>query len=416
MPPDDPIQTLALILAVGVAARPVASLLRLPPMLVLLVAGIVIGPEALDLMEVSLESDSTQLLLTLGVSFILFHGGLHLSVQVLRGTWVGLLLLVVPGVLLTAFVTGAAAWLVFGLSFLSALLIGAALAPTDPAILIPLFDRLRLRPRVSQTIVAESALNDPTGAVLALAVAAAVMSDGGSIGGTLAEFVGDVALSTALGVGFGLVLSLAVSTHRAGISRESASIAVAAIVAGSFFVIDFAGGSGYLGAFLAGLILGNMERLGLAMHAEGRRQVDAVTTVATDVVVILVFVTLGANLPLGDIADELLPALAVVATLILVARPLAVAACLLLDRRARWTIQELVFIAWTRETGVVPAALAGILVADQVPNADLVVVCVALALVVTLLVQTTTKPWLARRLRLQLNETTPLEPVPPIRT
>ena len=73
---------------------------------------------------------------------------------------------------------------------------------------------------------------------------------------------------------------------------------------------------------------------------------------------------------------------------------------LLLDRRGRWTREEIGFLCWTRETGVVPAAVAGILVAAGVPNENELVTTVALAIVVTLLPQTTTKPWLARRLGL----------------
>ena len=119
-----------------------------------------------------------------------------------------------------------------------------------------------------------------------------------------------------------------------------------------------------------------------------------------DVVVILVFVTLGANLPWRDMWDNLGPALAVVAVLILVARPLTVLLCLLPDRRGRWSRQEIVFLSWTRETGVVAAALAGIMVGLDVPNAELIVTTVALAIVVTLAVQTTTKTWLGRRLGL----------------
>ena len=99
-------------------------------------------------------------------------------------------------------------------------------------------------------------------------------------------------------------------------------------------------------------------------------------------------------------ADHFWPALAVLATLIFVARPLVVLACLLVDRRGAWTREELVFLAWTRETGVVPAALAGIIVSMHVPNADLVVTSVALAIIVTLGLQSTTKRWLARRLGL----------------
>ena len=89
-----------------------------------------------------------------------------------------------------------------------------------------------------------------------------------------------------------------------------------------------------------------------------------------------------------------------VATLIVVARPLTVVLCLAVDRRGGWSKEEVVFLAWTRETGVLPAALAGIVVGLHVPHADLVVTVVALAIVLTLTVQATTKQWLARRLRL----------------
>jgi potassium/hydrogen antiporter len=279
-------------------------------------------------------------------------------------------------------------------------MIGAALAPTDPAILIPLFDRLRLRPRVAQMIVAESALNDPTGAVLALAFAGAVATGTTDAADPVLEFVLDVGLSTAIGVGFGLLLAIAVSTSRAGLWRESASLAAAAVVAGSFISIDFAGGSGYLGAFLAGLIVGNLDQIGLALHGEHERELRTAIAAVSEVVVLLVFLGLGVSLPFAAIGDHLPAALLVVAGLVLVARPLTVAACLLADRRARWTREELLFLAWTRETGVVPAALAGLLIAREVPHAELVEVTVAVALVVTLVVQTATKPALARRLGL----------------
>jgi cell volume regulation protein A len=83
-----------------------------------------------------------------------------------------------------------------------------------------------------------------------------------------------------------------------------------------------------------------------------------------------------------------------------VARPLTVILCLAVDRRGHWSKEEVIFLAWTRETGVLPAALAGIVVGLHVPHADLVVTVVALAIVVTLALQTTTKHWLARRLEL----------------
>jgi len=229
----------------------------------------------------------------------------------------------------------------------------------------------------------------------------------------MTDFLVDLALSTALGIVFGIVLSAVVSSRRTGIWRESAAIVVIAVVAGSFFSIDSAGGSGYLGAFLAGLILGNMPLLGLGMHTHHEDEMRAFVSTVSHSMVMLVFITLGANLPWHAMADHFWPALAVLATLIFVARPLVVLACLLVDRRGSWTREELVFLAWTRETGVVPAALAGIIVSMRVPDSDLVVTSVALAIIVTLGLQSTTKRWLARRLGLLEGDVKP-PPTAPI--
>ncbi len=397
----DVILTLGVMLVAGLVSQLIADTLRLPRMLLLLLAGVLLGPSVTDAIDVPLDSMGAQLLLTLGVSFILFFGGLQLSTRVLGKVAVGLGLLAVPGVVITAFVAGSVAAFVFDVPFSTGLLIGAVLAPTDPAILIPLFARIGLRQKIEQTAIAESALNDATGAVLALVFVGVVLGGGASVSDPAIDFLEDLGISTALGIGFGVLLSLVVSDRRAGIWQESAAIAVVAVVAVGYFSIDSAGGSGYLGAFLAGFIVGNMDRLRLAMHTVHEREMRALVKTITDVVVILVFITLGANLPWSDIWSNFGPALAVVAGLILFARPLTVLLCLVPDRRGRWTREEIVFLSWTRETGVVAAALAGLMVGLGVPDAELIVTTVALAIVVTLAVQTTTKTWLGRRLGLE---------------
>jgi potassium/hydrogen antiporter len=396
----DVILTLSLLLVAGLVARLLATLLRIPEIVFLLGLGALLGPSALDVLDVPLDSLAAQLVFTLGVSSILFYGGLNLSLEILRKVWLSLGLLAVVGVIVTAVITGAAAALVFGLPFEQGLLIGAVLSPTDPAILIPLFIGSKLRPKVAQTVVAESAFNDPTGAVLALAVAGALLSGKNSLTGPAGDFVGQLALSTAGGVIAGVVLSAAISSRRTGIWRESAAIAVLAVVGMSYVSLDFAGGSGYLGAFLAGLIVGNMRMLGLSMHDEHKRELVIFSGSLADVVTIFVFVLVGANLPFGKLGDEIAPALAVVAVLLLVARPVTVAICCLPDRRSRWSRAELAFVCWTRETGVVPAALVGVLAALAVPNGDLLASVVALTILVTLAVQAVPAPWLARRLGL----------------
>ncbi|HEX5851734.1 MAG TPA: cation:proton antiporter [Solirubrobacteraceae bacterium] len=396
----DVILTLSLLLVAGLLARLLATLVRVPEIVFLLGIGALLGPSALDVLDVPLDSLGAQLVFTLGVSAILFYGGLNLSLEILRKVWVSLGLLAVLGVVVTAVITGAAAALVFGLPFEQGLLIGAVLSPTDPAILIPLFIGSRLRPKVAQTVVAESAFNDPTGAVLALAVAGALLSGKNSLTGPAGDFLGQLALSSAGGVLAGIVLSAAISSRRTGIWRESSAIAVLAVVGVSYVSLDFAGGSGYLGAFLAGLIVGNMKMLGLSMHDEHSRDLMITSRSLADIVTIFVFVLVGANLPFHALGEEILPGLAVVAVLLLVARPVTVAICMLPDRRSGWSRAELAFVCWTRETGVVPAALVGVLAALSVPNGDLLASVVALAILVTLIVQAIPAPWLARRLGL----------------
>jgi cell volume regulation protein A len=400
VPARDVIEILAIILAAGLVCELAAGILRLPRMVVLLGAGVVLGPFALDVLDFELGSLGAQLLFTLGVSFILFHGGLGLSLRVLSRVGVGLTLLAVPGVVVAALITGAAAAVVFDVPFEVGFLIGAIVAPTDPAILIPLFERLRLREKVAQTVVAESAINDVVGAILALTLAGFVIAGNGSVTGPLEEFLVDLGVSTGLGIGFGLALAVVISNRRAGIWRESPVVAVLVVIAGGYFSIETAGGSGYLGAFVAGVMVGNTDALRLGMRESHERELQSFTTIVTNVVVIFIFVAIGVNLPLDSIPDEGLPAFATLAVLILLARPLTVVVALLLDRRGRWRREEILFVAWTKETGVVPAALAGVVIAEGVPYESEIITVVALAVIVTLVLQASTKPWLAKRLGL----------------
>ena len=74
--------------------------------------------------------------------------------------------------------------------------------------------------------------------------------------------------------------------------------------------------------------------------------------------------------------------------------------CALPDRRAKWTLDEMLFMCWTRETGVIPAALAGLLLAVKAPGAHMVASVTFIAVLMTILIQAPTTKWLAGRLNL----------------
>ena len=280
-----------------------------------------------------------------------------------------------------------------------ALLVGAVLSPTDPAILIPLFVRSRLKPKVAQTVIAESAFNDPTGAALALTFAGVVLTGSNSVTGPAGEFLVDLGISTVIGIVAGVVLAAAISSHRMGdLARERG---------------DRGAHRGHDQLLLArhrrrqrlpGGVPGGADRRehgaprpgGAERAARGGRARFAFNL--ADIVTLIVFMVLGANIPFGELGDNLLPALAVLATLMLVARPITVFVCAMPDRGARWTRNELAFLCWTRETGVVPAALVGVLAGLGVPDSDVFACVVALAIVLTLLLQALPARWLAGRL------------------
>ena len=396
--------TVGVLLAAGLASRLVADLTGVPEVLVLVVLGAALGPSGIAVIAVPLDSLGAQLIFTLGVSSILFHGGLNLSVGVLRRVAVTLGLLALPGVVLTALITSVGVHLAFGLPWTESVLFGAVLAPTDPAILIPLLLGGRLVPRLAQTLIAESALNDPTSAVLALTTAGVLLTGRHSLAGPVGDFASQLALSVAIGGFAGVVLAAAICSRRSGLWRESSAIAVLTVVSLAYVSLDSAGGSGYLGAFLAGLIVGNMGLLRLEMHAAHEHDTRVFTSAVADVATLFVFLVLGASLPLGALWSNLLPGLAVVATLVLVARPVTVLSCALGDRRARWSGPELAFLCWSRETGVVPAALVGVLGALGIPHVDVLASVVALVIVATLLLQALPAHRLADRLGLLVGE------------
>jgi cell volume regulation protein A len=109
---------------------------------------------------------------------------------------------------------------------------------------------------------------------------------------------------------------------------------------------------------------------------------------------------LGTQVDFGLMREYLAGGIAVVAVFLLVARPVTVFLCALPDRRARWSLNEMLFMCWTRETGVIPAALAGLLLGMQAPGARVIASVTFIAVLATILIQAPSTAWLGRRLGL----------------
>ena len=167
-----------IILALGTVTGLFAQKAKIPDVAVFPIVGMAIGPHALGLIDIKADSALNQIILLFGASYILFDGGASLRFNVLKQVWITIVVLATVGVVITAALTGIAAYWVLGVPAMTALLLGATLASTDPATLVPIFQQVHIRDRVAQTVVSESAFNDATGAITTFAVLAVTLGSG----------------------------------------------------------------------------------------------------------------------------------------------------------------------------------------------------------------------------------------------
>jgi cell volume regulation protein A len=115
---------------------------------------------------------------------------------------------------------------------------------------------------------------------------------------------------------------------------------------------------------------------------------------------LFIFILLGAQVDFHLMGLYWLGGVIVVVILMLVARPVTVFLCALPDRRARWSFKEMLFMCWTRETGVIPAALAGLLLGMKAPGSQMIASVTFIAILMTILIQAPTTKWLGKSLGL----------------
>ena len=390
-----------LILAVGTFAGLMAQKIRIPDVAVFLVAGIAIGPQALGLIDIKAGSALNQIILLFGASYILFDGGASLRLDVLKQVWITILTIATVGVLITAGITGLAAHYILGVPATIALLLGAALASTDPATLVPIFRQIHIRDRVAQTVMGESAFNDATAAIVTFAVLAAATGNAEfSLTASLSELVKQSVIGIVAGIALGYLAALLIAHEKWAFLAEYAPVVTLVAVIGAYFAASGLQASGFMAVFVFGIVLGNKEVFGFRMESGEAQKLDEFVLTTAFIMRLFIFILLGTQVDFTLIGQHVVGGVILVAILMLVARPATVFLCALPDRRARWSFLEMLFMCWTRETGVIPAALAGLLLGMNAPGAQLIASVVFIAILMTILIQAPTTRWLGRRLGL----------------
>ncbi|MBV8886775.1 MAG: cation:proton antiporter, partial [Chroococcidiopsidaceae cyanobacterium CP_BM_RX_35] len=152
------------------------------------------------------------------------------------------------------------------------------------------------------------------------------------------------------------------------------------------------------------IFIGNKESFGFTITEGEAQKLEEFIETTTLIMRMFIFILLGAQVNFGLLNKYLFSGIVVVTIFMLVARPATVFACTLIDRRAKWSFKEMLFMCWTRETGVIPGAVAGILLGRKIPGADVIASVTFMAILTTILVQATTAKLLARKLGLLTGE------------
>jgi cell volume regulation protein A len=390
-----------IILAIGTLCGFLSQKIKVPDVAIFLLVGMLAGPAVFGIVNIRAESALNQIIILFGACYILFDGGASIKLKVLKEVWITLTALATIGVLIMTVITGITAYYVMGIPLIVALLMGATIASTDPATIVPIFRQVKIKDRVSQTVISESAFNDATGAIVTFAVLAVAMGTGEvSLSGSLFDLLKQSAIGILTGVILGYLAALLIAHEKYNFLVDYAPVITLMAVIGAYLGADGLEASGFMAVFVFGIMLGNKESFGFRMtDKENEKLEDYVITTAL-VMRMFIFILLGSQVDFGLMNKYLLGGVIVVTVFMLVARPVTVFCCAIPDKRSKWSMNEMLFMCWTRETGVIPAALAGLLIGVKAPGAQIIASVTFIAILMTILIQATTTKWLARKLGL----------------
>ena len=380
------------LLAAGILGALLADKVRVPGLLLFLGLGMLAGSQGVG----GIDFNNTELARTLGtiaLILILFEGGLTAGWSEIRPVLGTAASLATLGTVVTALLAGLAAKLIFDISTLEGMIVGAAIAATDSAAIFAVLRRSTLEKRLARSLEGESGMNDPVALLLVIGFIEWIQEPGFGI----ADMAGLLVLKLAVGIAVGwLVGRLAVAALNAtrlptdGI-YPVATIAIAALAYG---VAEVAHGSGLLATYLTALALGSA-------NIPARRTVVAFHEGLGWVAQISLFILLGLLVFPSQLDDVALKGLALSAVLILIARPIAT---FVATTFAPLNVREKAMLGWAGLRGATPIWLATFPVVAGIAGGEQEFAIVFFVVVTSTLVQGASFEPLASRLGLTTDE------------
>ncbi len=346
--------TIVLAAGFGVFAQVMAHRWRIPAIVLLLGLGVVLGPQALGLVQPASLADGLSILVKLSVALILFEGALNLRLGELRHALTEVRNLVTVGVGITWLLTAPAVHYLAGFSWPVAILFGALMTVTGPTVVQPLLKRLHVSRRIKTILEGEAVLVDPIGAILAVAVMEGLLvfysDSAGGLLTVLSAYFTRLLVGGVIGALGGYLLSKTLAARRL-VPMDLSGLVVLTGVWGLFGVAEMLQPeAGLATSVAAGLII---QRESLPGIRQMRRFKETLTLLSLSTV----FILLAANLDLAQVMGEGWRGVATVLVMMLLIRPVMV---FLANLRSELSWREKLFIAWIGPRGIVAASVASL--------------------------------------------------------
>ena len=319
---NEPALTFGLALAAGVVAQSIALHLRVPGIVVLLLAGVLLGPDVLGVVRPASLGHGLEVLVGVSVAVILFEGGLNMKIGRLRREAATIRRLITVGAAITALGASAAARVFMGWSWDIAVLFGTLVIVTGPTVITPLLRRVRVSRNLKTILEAEGVLIDPIGAIIAVVVFEAVVTTSTASGAavTLLGLPGRLLVGGVVGLAGGALIGFLLRRESL-VPDNLLNIFTLSLLIGTFEISNaMLHESGIMAAPVAGVVVGNVQhRL--------KRELSEFKEQLTIMLVGLLFVLLAADVRIAEVVGLGWGGILTVLALMLVVRPLGVAAC-----------------------------------------------------------------------------------------
>lgn len=382
----------------SILAGKASSRFGVPALLLFLGVGMLFGSDGFGIQFENIRFAAN--IGTVALCIILFSGGLDTSISEIRPVMAQGVILATLGVLLTAAITGLIAWWWLGMTLPSAgiglmtsLLLASTMASTDSASVFSILRSkgLYLKNKLRPMLELESGSNDPMAYILVISIIS-IIKQGAQpnywlVGGSLFLQLG---IGAVMGYSLGKLSVRLINRIKIG-NDSLYPILLFTLCIFLFSVTYLAKGNGFLAVYIGGLVLGNSK---FVHKRSSLNFFDAMAWMSQ----LIMFLTLGLLVNPHELVPIIIPGLIISFLMIFFSRPLTVFLCLLPFRKM--PVKDKTFISWVGLRGAVPIIFAIFPLVANVPHARLIFNIVFFCTLVSLLVQGTSLPFLARWLDL----------------